>query len=414
MEPKKFGFTKGLVKPRTFGLSHVPGRAAQAQALKASGAGDLDLYDFISEALLAGVAAAGYGIDHAYKAAGYLPKVGLSAMAADDMHRNGGVAKTSSKVNPLLPLSAGGGTSPVTHSYLVSRRLKKAGGNVVQGVGTVLSAKTAVDIPSTVYHGHAVALTGVHMARLEYISRKYIKAAHADANLVRDWCQLIRTMKSIKTAVRGAQMAGSVVPLASIPTRIAASVAKMGITLTTTGACYAAAAHLQLMAYREQGFDHVASPSNRPITPDGSARAPWPAIQTPTAPRRSFTPMPAIPEDREWSAATMPTRHAQSARQTRSVQTRSFTPMPTIPENAPWTTRPGAPSRSQPAAPTRSSPPPPSRPQLAGPDAGPASSIIWEIFTKRGATRLLGKYDVAALIREPAGWMAIADKLLLI
>jgi hypothetical protein len=27
---------------------------------------------------------------------------------------------------------------------------------------------------------------------------------------------------------------------------------------------------------------------------------------------------------------------------------------------------------------------------------------------------LLGKYDVAALIREPAGWMALADKLLLI
>ena len=49
-----------------------------------------------------------------------------------------------------------------------------------------------------------------------------------------------------------------------------------------------------------------------------------------------------------------------------------------------------------------------------GPAAGPASRIFWEIFAKRGATRLLGACDVAALVREPAGWMALGDKLMLI
>jgi len=45
---------------------------------------------------------------------------------------------------------------------------------------------------------------------------------------------------------------------------------------------------------------------------------------------------------------------------------------------------------------------------------GPASRIVWELFVKRGMTRILGKYDVDALVSEPAGWHAISDKLLLI
>jgi hypothetical protein len=42
---------------------------------------------------------------------------------------------------------------------------------------------------------------------------------------------------------------------------------------------------------------------------------------------------------------------------------------------------------------------------------GPASAILYEIFTKRSETKILGAYDVEAIIREPAGWYAISDKL---
>lgn len=45
---------------------------------------------------------------------------------------------------------------------------------------------------------------------------------------------------------------------------------------------------------------------------------------------------------------------------------------------------------------------------------GPASRIYWEIFTRRGLTRIFGQYDIAGLIREPGGWLPLADKLLLI
>jgi hypothetical protein len=45
---------------------------------------------------------------------------------------------------------------------------------------------------------------------------------------------------------------------------------------------------------------------------------------------------------------------------------------------------------------------------------GPALRIIRELFTRRGATRVFGKYDVDQIIREPNGWIAINDKLMLI
>lgn len=49
-----------------------------------------------------------------------------------------------------------------------------------------------------------------------------------------------------------------------------------------------------------------------------------------------------------------------------------------------------------------------------GGSVGPASRIVWELFTRRGMTRILGKYDIDRLVNEPAGWYAINDKLMLI
>lgn len=43
--------------------------------------------------------------------------------------------------------------------------------------------------------------------------------------------------------------------------------------------------------------------------------------------------------------------------------------------------------------------------------SGPAGRIFTEILTRRAATRISGRYDPAAMIREPAGWMVLGDKL---
>lgn len=48
-----------------------------------------------------------------------------------------------------------------------------------------------------------------------------------------------------------------------------------------------------------------------------------------------------------------------------------------------------------------------------GGPVGPASAMFYEIFTKRSFTRIFGKYDTETFIREPGGWMALNDKLML-
>ena len=45
---------------------------------------------------------------------------------------------------------------------------------------------------------------------------------------------------------------------------------------------------------------------------------------------------------------------------------------------------------------------------------GPACAILYELFTKRGLTRIFGKYDVDAFIAEAPGWLAVKDKIMLI
>lgn len=45
---------------------------------------------------------------------------------------------------------------------------------------------------------------------------------------------------------------------------------------------------------------------------------------------------------------------------------------------------------------------------------GPALKIVRELFTRRGATRIFGQYNVEQIVREPNGWLAINDKLMLI
>lgn len=45
---------------------------------------------------------------------------------------------------------------------------------------------------------------------------------------------------------------------------------------------------------------------------------------------------------------------------------------------------------------------------------GPASAVLFELFRRRGFTKMFGQYEVAKIINEPGGWVAVKDKLLLI
>lgn len=49
-----------------------------------------------------------------------------------------------------------------------------------------------------------------------------------------------------------------------------------------------------------------------------------------------------------------------------------------------------------------------------GKTEGPATRIFVELMKRRGVGRFCGQYDALRLIREPAGWQALGDKILLI
>lgn len=52
---------------------------------------------------------------------------------------------------------------------------------------------------------------------------------------------------------------------------------------------------------------------------------------------------------------------------------------------------------------------------IGGRNIGPASRILYELFQRRTLTgRMLGQYSVDKIIKEPAGWMAVNDKMMLI
>ena len=205
--------------------------------------------------------------------------------------------------NPLFASHGFDGTdSPVTLQYLRSRQMKKIAGSAYGLAGMASSAALGGhNAMGAVSHGHASALTLVHLARIEAIAETY-----RQSRTVSDWCRTIRWMKGFKATSRGAKFAGAIVPAASMPVTIAMAVLEAGVQLTWESLCLAASGEIHWRAFQEQAIS------------GGRAKA------------------------------------------------------------------------------------------------GPATRIVEELFTKRGATIGFGSYDVAAIIREPAGWQAIGDKIALI
>ncbi len=176
--------------------------------------------------------------------------------------------KLSDKRNPLFAKfdAASVVPSPVTQSYLSNRRWKTLGGSAFQALGNLLGLApptAGVNIPGTIHHGQATALAGLHMTRLGFIAMQY-----REARTVQDWCRLLEVVKATKLATRGGQLAGSVVPLASMPSLVAAAAIKTGVKLTFTGACFTAAAQIHWIAFNEKGHAEASAvPDAPPLLP---------------------------------------------------------------------------------------------------------------------------------------------------
>ena len=209
--------------------------------------------------------------------------------------------------NPYFVLSGHEDTdSPVTLAYTRSRLIKGVTSNVISLAGTMISPLTmGMDSVSAAQHVNATASTIAHIVKLAAIAKSYKQSDKVSA-----WINLIQKVKIAKTVVRGGQIAGALIPAASLGVGLAATVVKLGIKLSFNRACLWAAVELHWRAFQEQAV--------------GSA----------------FTSGKALK------------------------------------------------------------------------GIGPASRILYELFMRRGATRILGQYDVNAVIHEPCGWQAVADKVL--
>ncbi len=198
--------------------------------------------------------------------------------------------------------------SRFTQKYIKSRGLKGAGGTALSLAGTAASGSTlGINFADVAIHGNATGSTLAHLVKLRAIAgdKKYAQSVTIGA-----WCSLLIKMKATKTVIRGGQTAAACIPAASLPAAIASSVAKTGVKLTMTNACYAAAAGIHWRAYQEQAISGGLGLGT-------------------------------------------------------------------------------------------------------GRKVGPASRMFYELFTRRGATALFGKYDIDNLVKEPGGWMALGDKIVL-
>ena len=197
--------------------------------------------------------------------------------------------------------------SPKTKKYLKSRGYKSLGSTAITFAGGLASAETGgVNVGGVAVHANAVGSTGAHMVKILAIANSY-----KQTKTISEWCSVVMAAKTAKASIRGTQLAGAVIPFASLPASIATAVAKAGVKLTMTNLCYMTAANIHWRAYQEQAISGGLGGGT-------------------------------------------------------------------------------------------------------GGGVGPASKIYWEIFQRRGATRIFGQYDTAALVSEPCGWRALGDKLLLI
>ena len=197
--------------------------------------------------------------------------------------------------------------SPYTKKYLRNRGRKNLASGIIGIGGTVSSQVTQADMAGIVQHSNATGSTVAHLYKLKGQAQNF-----KQSETLTKWIDLLIQMKTVKTAVRGTQLAGSAIPVGALQaaTGLGAAAAKLGIKLHYTNLCLITSADVHWRAFQEQAI----------------------------------------------SGGLLGKRGK----------------------------------------------------------VGPASNMLYELFTRRGFTRVFGKYDVDKIIRAPAGWMAVSDKLLLI
>lgn len=201
-----------------------------------------------------------------------------------------------------------GGSTSYTQKLLKSQAKKNRGAMVVNAAAPVVGFFTQVDVIGAVKHGNAIACSVAHIQKLSAFAGGYRKS-----KTLQGWFNLLIKMKMLKVGARGTQFAGAVVPIGAVglATDLGRTAFDMGIKLTMTKVCLAAAADIHWRAFQEQAI-------SKGLKLGGGGKV------------------------------------------------------------------------------------------------GPASKMVYEVFKQRGITSVFSQKNVDKIIQDPAGWLVLYDKIMLI
>ncbi|MFK8017398.1 MAG: hypothetical protein AB8G17_18385 [Gammaproteobacteria bacterium] len=175
--------------------------------------------------------------------------IGGGTSVVYSMIKHGEARNVGPTPNPFFVWNGHDGSNRYTQRYLRNTSLKAIGSGVISVGSGVASQATQVDIAGSFMHGSASKSTFRHLVQLQAIADSY-----QQSETIAAWLDLVMRMKIMKLGIRGSQLVGAVVPIGAVGvvTSVGAAAARIGVKLTMTKVCLAAAAEIHWRAYLEQ------------------------------------------------------------------------------------------------------------------------------------------------------------------
>ncbi|MBA8878810.1 hypothetical protein [Phyllobacterium myrsinacearum] len=345
---------------------------------------------------------------------GYAALVNSGADAGQKSHKAKG-GKIEVRPSPLFVRyghSTGDLTieSPGTLKYLQRRKYKELAGTGVGIAGSAASIGSMGHLPvnpvSILKQANTVGSTSVHLTKLKMLAKEIASlettrphtqqtAEQESAGISTLISQVIK-LKAHKAGIEGAKLATSSIPVLG---QIVTAGLTGGINATTSAvktfdkayhatSCARLAMTLHWLAYKEQFRSYCRMHG---LTEDYFAREDY--LAHPRPPRLTGMGLKAANETLT-NAARPPRLTGMGLAAARQA----------LDEHSP-------PENRKPTADFEATVKRARQNFYFDKEAGNATKIVNELFTRRSALAVYGHYDVLAIIMEPGGWVALTDKI---
>ncbi|UGX87804.1 hypothetical protein [Phyllobacterium meliloti] len=345
---------------------------------------------------------------------GFAALVNSGADAGQKAH-GAKTGKIDVRPNPLF-VSHGHSTgdltieSPATLKYLQRRKYKELAGTGVGIAGSVASIGSLGYLPvnpvSILKQSNTVGATSVHLTKLKQLAKEIAsleaerpqtrQTAEQESAGISTLINQVIKLKAHKAGIEGSKLVTSAIPVLG---EIVTAGVNAGINATSSAvktfdkayhakSCARLAMMLHWLAYKEQFRSYC---RRNGLTEDYFAREDY--LAHPRPPRLTGMGLKAANE-------TL----ANAARPPRLTGMGLAAARQALDKHSP-------PSNRKPSSEFETTVRKARQNFYFDRDAGNATKIVNELFTRRSALAAYGHYDVLALIMEPGGWVALTDKI---